>query len=405
MLVPERGNSSVELTELGGEDDVMSMGQTVQEIGALLASPLGLGADFGKCSHRMGKRMTRIGHSLVLSIALLAGCGGGEEERWEVAYGIVRDEVPTRITVVQDDGKKARRVTGAKFRRNPILPRWSPDGRRLAFVRYDAAGGPGALETYVVNADGSNERLLGEGTLPVWTSDGRFVLVERPKAPPQPSTIQVLSVDGSGSRRLAFGSAPATSNRGSRIAFVRYTYRRRPDGNVVTSSSSLYTISLDGTGLRLLARTTRRNVRWVQPSWLPDDSGVAVAQRIGAISGSGPLLTFSLNGRRRQIVAKVGETFDWSPRGDLIAYTLGDILHIVRRDGTEVDTYGESSAIDIEWSPDGEMVGFSIPETLQTGQFVGLYVIELDEGTRRRFVITDGFAAYLDWRPKPPDES
>jgi hypothetical protein len=51
MELPERGDSIVELAELGGEDDVVSGGQTVQEIGALLAGPLDLGTDFGKCSH------------------------------------------------------------------------------------------------------------------------------------------------------------------------------------------------------------------------------------------------------------------------------------------------------------------------------------------------------------------
>jgi hypothetical protein len=51
MELPERGDSIVELAELGGEDDVVSGGQTVQEIGALLACPLDLATDFGKCSH------------------------------------------------------------------------------------------------------------------------------------------------------------------------------------------------------------------------------------------------------------------------------------------------------------------------------------------------------------------
>jgi hypothetical protein len=37
MLVPERGDSSVELAEPGGEDGVVSGGQTLQETGALLA--------------------------------------------------------------------------------------------------------------------------------------------------------------------------------------------------------------------------------------------------------------------------------------------------------------------------------------------------------------------------------
>lgn len=51
VLLPELGNSIVEPAKLGGEDDVVSSGQTVQEIGALLAGSLDLGTDFGKCSH------------------------------------------------------------------------------------------------------------------------------------------------------------------------------------------------------------------------------------------------------------------------------------------------------------------------------------------------------------------
>jgi Tol biopolymer transport system component len=400
VLVPERSNPCIEFTELGGEDGIMSFGQAVQETGALLACPLDLGTDFGKCSHRMRKRLTRIRHSLVLGVVVLAGCMGGGEEPLEVAYSAIRDEVPTRITVVQDDGKKARRVSGARFRANPVLPAWSPDGQRIAFVRTDPAGGPGAFETYVVNADGSGERLLGEGTLPVWTNDGQSVVVERLRQIGQNSTIQVYSADGRNKRTLTTGSAPSVSPRGSRVAFVRFTYRRRPNGDFIPTSSSLYTIALDGTGLRLLGRTTVRNIRWVQPKWLPDGSAVSVVQRIGAVAGSGPLLTFSTNGRRRVVVPRVGETYDWSPQGDRVAYTLGDNLTIARRDGTELETHGSSSAIDIDWSPDGKKVAFSIPEALQTGQYVGLYVIELEAQERRRFVITDGFAAYLDWRPK-----
>jgi hypothetical protein len=51
VLVPEFGNAGVELAELGGEDDVMSGGQTVQELGAVLAGALDLRADFGNGSH------------------------------------------------------------------------------------------------------------------------------------------------------------------------------------------------------------------------------------------------------------------------------------------------------------------------------------------------------------------
>ena len=51
VLVPERGDSIVELAKLGGEDDVVSLGQTVQELGTLLAGALDLGTDVLQNAH------------------------------------------------------------------------------------------------------------------------------------------------------------------------------------------------------------------------------------------------------------------------------------------------------------------------------------------------------------------
>jgi TolB protein len=337
----------------------------------------------------------------MLLLAVLAGCMGGEEAGMEIAYGVVRDDVPTRIIVVEDDGTDARRVTGAQRGRSPVLPKWSPDGQKIAFVRYNPAGGPGAVQAYVVNADGSDERRLGEGTLPQWTNDGRSVVVERVRNPPLSSTIHVLAVDGSGNRRLAEGSSPAVSNRGSTVTFVRQTYRT--NGDIATSS--LNTIPLDGTGERRLARI-KGPARFIQPSWLPDDSGVAAIERRGGLGG--PLVTISTSGGRRVVVPTVGETYDWSPKADLVAYTREGVLYIIRPDGTEVDSFGQSDAIDIEFSPDGKKVAFSVLEVVETGaEFVGLYVIDLDEEdpVRRRFALAEGFVAYLDWKPLPRDQS
>jgi TolB protein len=349
----------------------------------------------------MRKRIRLARHSPLVLLAVLAGCMGGEEDRMEIAYGVVRDDVPTRIIVVEDDGTDARRVTGAQRGKSPVLPKWSPDGQKLAFVRYNPAGGPGAVQVYVVNEDGSGERRLGEGTLPQWTNDGRSVVVERVRNPPQSSTIHVLRIGGSEDRRLAEGSAPAVSNRGSMVAFVRQTYR--PNGDVATSS--LYTSSLEGKEERRLAQV-KGPARFIQPSWLPDDSGVAVVERRGGLGG--PLVTISTSGRRRVVVPTVGETYDWSPKGNLVAYTREGVLTIIRPDGTEVDSFGQSDAVDIEWSPDGKKVAFSVLEVVETGvEFVGLYVIDLDEDdpVRRRFALAEGFVAYLDWRPLPPDQS
>lgn len=351
----------------------------------------------------MEKRQSLIPHSLaLLGLVLLGGCGGGGEEHGEVAYGVVRDEVPTRITVVQDDGKKARRITGAKRGASPVLPTWSPDGQRIAFVRFRPHGGPMSLRTSVVGEDGTGEREIGQGTLPGWAEGGGSLVVERPRAAPKLSTIYVLPLEGSGApRKLAVGSSPAVSHDGKKVAFVRYTYKRKADGGCcVTIKTELYTIGVDGSGLRRLSQTGVKG-QYTQPSWLPGDSQIAVLERRGGLGG--PLWTISPSAAKRKIVSSVGETYDWSPKGDLIAYTRGGLIYIVRPDGTEVESYGQSNAIDIEWSPDGSKVAFSMQEAIENAQFVGLYVVDLDKHERRRFVIADGYAAYLDWRPEASD--
>ncbi len=318
----------------------------------------------------------------------------------QLAYGVVRDDVPTRIVVVEDDGTDGERVTGARRGFNPILPRWSPDGERIAFVRYNPAGGPGAQQTYVVNADGSGERRVGEGTQPRWTKDGRFLVVERPRLAPQSSTLHVLPVSEGEERQLAEGSNPAVSNDGTTVVFVRHVFGPKSGDNYPVKTSFLNTIRVDGTGLRRVAQLKGPG-RFTQPQWLPGDRGIVVIERQGGLGG--PLVTYSQEGARAVVVPKVGETYDWSPLDDLVAYTEGGLIFVIRPDGTEVDSYGQSNAIDIGWSPDGKKVAFSVQEILETeAEFIGIYTLDVEKQERRRIVFTDGFVAYFDWRPLPP---
>ena len=54
------------------------------------------------------------------------------------------------------DGTGRRRISTI----SALSPTWSPDGRRLAFRHIGAEGS----DLYVVGADGSGERRIGEGT-------------------------------------------------------------------------------------------------------------------------------------------------------------------------------------------------------------------------------------------------
>ena len=97
----------------------------------------------------------------------------------------------------------------------PGLPVWSPDWRRVAFVRER-----GVYRThrdwverysdiYVMNADGSGRRRLTRSPQndgdPVWSPDGRRLAFVRVRG--GRSDIYVVNADGSGLRRLAHAIA------------------------------------------------------------------------------------------------------------------------------------------------------------------------------------------------------
>ena len=120
------------------------------------------------------------------------------------------------------DGSQKRNIT--RDRAKDDDPVWSPDGRRIAFLRGRPKSKQGARARviryhlyglYVVNADGSGLRRLtrnpnhGDYQL-VWSPDGRTIYFGR----------YLVSADGSGARRLPYIPLTAVwSPDGRRIAF------------------------------------------------------------------------------------------------------------------------------------------------------------------------------------------
>jgi Tol biopolymer transport system component len=181
------------------------------------------------------------------------------------------------IYSVRVDGTHLRALT----RFQPSLdvvdfgPSVSPDGRRIAFTRFNAGGIQ--AQVYVMAADGSGAHPITppalEGFPPEWTPDGRHILVSS-NCCRLGSAIYQVNPDGSGLKRLTHpqfphnDNGPSPSPQGNRIVFS--SDRPYPD----ICCNDLFTMRADGSGLR---RIETGLVGVVDADWGPAPPDTATA--------------------------------------------------------------------------------------------------------------------------------
>jgi TolB protein len=177
------------------------------------------------------------------------------------------------VYVADAGGRNVRRLTTA-----PSLeysPSWSPDGRRIAF----ASNREGRFRIYLVRADGAGVRRVsprggaGDSYSPSWSPDGRLIAFSSSHATPENPEIYVVRPDGSGPKRL-------TRTRGGVEVLGDDGWPRwSPDGTRIVFSSNrtgngeVWIMRADGTGQRRLAGLARRD-DWA-PAFSPDGTQIA----------------------------------------------------------------------------------------------------------------------------------
>ena len=219
-----------------------------------------------------------------------------------------------------------------------VHPDWSPDGTRLAFAADDPVVAPGAEFTrdlWVGDADGSNARRVFDCVAPcfvaddpAWSPDGR-TLAFVTWGGPNPATLSLLDLEAGAVTTIVTEQNPSGflwprwSPDGRRIVLEHQTWTGGADEQIVDSTigivdldaktpaftplttpemwatypdwhptgdlivfssrpwreldegpSNLYTITPDGAGLAALTDFGPGETRAVQPTWLPDGSGV-----------------------------------------------------------------------------------------------------------------------------------
>jgi Tol biopolymer transport system component len=232
-------------------------------------------------------------------------------------------------------------------------PDWSPDGSQIAYDVLDDTGG--GYQTAVIQADGSNRRIVTRGSIPTWSPDGKLIAC-------QSGGIRIVNADGSGPEVLP-GSA--------------HSLRWSPDGNSIVA----------GIGNRFLVfdlATGKQDMLFVSRSMISHGFGISPDGRRYCFGSPRAGLHVAELDEQLKLVAirpivATGTAYhaSWAPDGRRAVFAwrpkAGDLtqIYIVDDDGNNpprlvpgIDVTHQN--VNPDWSPDGNSIVFSSPAPLST---------------------------------------
>lgn len=258
------------------------------------------------------------------------------------------------LYVMNADGSNSRIVTDKVL--EAAEPAWSPDGGRIAFssgVRATIGMGKPSVDIYVINVDGSGLAKLtdsGMNASPSWSPDGKQIAFTSSRDLDGKAKIWVMNADGSNQRILPnsqntrstgfYGGQPAWSPDGTKILFTGY------HGCEGRGAVSIYVTNADGGSSQLLTDDPNVCGWYSSPRWSPDGTRI--------------LASFSL---------KTGSVLEPAPQIVVMSADGSNQTNISNR-GKYIFNSGRSTFIDgqADWQPlfappdfASSVVGFSAP--------------------------------------------
>lgn len=236
---------------------------------------------------------------------------------------------------------------------------WSPDGKTLVFDSNRTDPDPGDADVvndvFSMRPDGTGVSTLtdskGLSGDPVWSPDGSLIAFTADRGDPvHHQGIYVMSSDGGELRRVTVrpsgyqsDAQPRFSPDGKQLLFTRY----RGEGR--TEKAALFTVRLDGTGLR---RLTTFALHAGDSDWSPDGKRI-VFEAYPSPDAYGDIYVIGANGR--------------------------NLRNLTRNPA------GKAGSADPVWAPDGRMILFLDNRIVRGKPRTGLATTRPD-GTARRFV-------------------
>lgn len=240
------------------------------------------------------------------------------------------------------DGENPREIA----RNNePILsPRWSPDGKRLAYVTYQNNRQQVVIQTPLTGQREIVTAERGVNSAPAWTPDGSKLVVTLSFE--QNSDLYLIDLASHTRKRLtdsyAIDTSAAVSPDGRTVAFVSDR----------TGAPQIYTMSIDGGEAKRLTFEGRKNE---EPHFSPDGKTLALANFDGSSYRIG-LIDLQSGALRLVTDGPLDESPSFAPNGALVIYAhqgaQGGELATVGVDGTNRQQFRQTGdARDPVWAP------------------------------------------------------
>jgi Tol biopolymer transport system component len=311
-----------------------------------------------------------------------------------------------------------------------IDPALSPDGRQVAFARWDTSQNGALGEVRVINTDGSGERIvLGDINMPkapAWSPDGKKVVVTWEDGGNMTAISKTFVIKSSKA-----GATPGATPSAGSIAKGGKGAPNLPD--------LCYNVQIDRDGRKTFIRCTldanphfalkeidvasgasqdlKHDIHTFSPAWDPADAGRIVYR------GDTSLVNLDLNQDQTSTLAgNLGDGWPtFSPDGKKIAVAYKQTdhweIHVMNADGSGRVRLTETSPVAMAeqmlrgeqpheydntspaWSPDGSQIAFA---TNRTGRWE-IWVMNAD-GSNPHPMFSDAVSAQIQLLPQSPDE-